>query len=37
MEVLLNGNFENLGLLLGHEESDASYSSIKDEVQRLHF
>ena len=36
VEVLLNGDFENLGLLLGHEESGASYSSIKDEVERLH-
>ena len=36
VEVLLNGDFEKLGLLLGHEESGASYSSIKDEVERLH-
>ena len=32
MKVLLNGDFENLG----HQESGATYPSIKDGVERLH-
>ena len=35
VKVLLNGDFENLGLLLGHQESGATYPSIKDGVERL--
>ena len=36
VKVLLNGDFENLGLLVGHQESGATYPSIKDGVERLH-
>ena len=36
VKVLLNGDFKNLGLLLGHQGSGATYPSIKDEVQRSH-
>ena len=34
VKVLLNGDFKNLGLLLGHQGSGATYFSIKDEVER---
>ena len=36
VKVLLNGDFKNLGLLLGHQGLGATYPSIKDEVERLH-
>ena len=36
VKVLLNGDFKNLGLLLGHQVSRATYPSIKDEVERSH-
>ena len=34
VKVLLNGDFKNLGLLLGHQGPGATYPSIKDEVEK---
>ena len=36
VKVLLNGNFKNLSLLLGHQGLGATSPSIKDEVERSH-
>ena len=36
VKVLLNADFKNLGLLLGHQGSGATYPSIKDEVEISH-
>ena len=35
VKVLLNGDFKNLGLLLGYQGSGATYPSIKDEVREI--
>ena len=36
IKVVLNGDFKNWDLLLGHQGSGARYPSLKDEVERVH-
>ena len=36
IKVVLNGDFKNWDLLLGHQGSGARYPSLKDEMERVH-